>query len=88
MQSKNLQPQQPTKPPLKVMRDGQVCPDGTVIDINWDAFEVGMSIFIPAINLPRLKNQMNDVAKIKQVTLKSADRIENGRLGVRFWRIL
>jgi hypothetical protein len=70
------------------MREGQVCPDGVVININWDNFDVGMSIFIPAVNLSRLSKQMQNVANDKQITLKGYERIENKKLGMRFWRIL
>jgi hypothetical protein len=70
------------------MREGQVCPDGVVIDINWGAFEVGTSVFIPAVNLSRLKKQMQMIAKRKQMQIKGFDRIESGKLGMRFWRIL
>lgn len=71
-----------------MMRLGQLCPDGVVIEVNWDALEVGMSVFIPAVNLKELKKQVQTVANALQITLKSADRIENGRLGMRFWRVL
>ena len=70
------------------MREGQVCPDGVVIDINWGAFEVGTSVFIPAVNLTMLKKQMQILAKRKQMQIRGFDRIESGKLGMRFWRIL
>jgi hypothetical protein len=59
-----------------------------VIKINWDDFVVGASIFIPAINLAELNKQMQIVAKEKEIKLKGYDRIEGGKLGMRFWRIL
>jgi len=70
------------------MREGQLCPDGVVIDINWGAFEIGTSVFVPAVNLTRLKKQMQTIAKRKQMQIKGLDRIESGKLGMRFWRIL
>jgi hypothetical protein len=70
------------------MKLGQVCPDGVVIDINWDDFEVGMSVFIPAVNLTRLNKQMQTIAKTKGIQVKGFDRIENKKLGMRFWRIV
>ena len=70
------------------MREGDVCPDGVVIKINWDTFEVGASIFIPAINLVKLNKQMQILANGLGWTLKGIERIENGKLGMRFWRIL
>ena len=44
------------------MRLGQVCPDGVVIDVNWDKFEIGSSVFIPAINLVELEKQVKKIA--------------------------
>jgi hypothetical protein len=87
-EKKKLRQQQNIKPLLKVMREGQVCPDGVVIDINWGAFEVGTSVFIPAVNLVMLKKQMQILAKRKQMQIRGFDRIESGKLGMRFWRIL
>jgi len=59
-----------------------------VIKINWDDFVVGASVFIPAINLAELNKQMQIIAKEKEIKLKGYDRIEGGKLGMRFWRIL
>ena len=88
-ENKPSQPPQNIKLPLKVIRqEGQVCPDGVVIKINWDDFVVGASVFIPAINLAELNKQMQIIAKEKEIKLKGFDRIEGGKLGMRFWRIL
>ena len=62
-------------------------PDGEYINIDWKLFQPGMSVFIPAINLKRLERQMRAVASLKRFTIKSAERIEGGLLGMRFWRI-
>jgi hypothetical protein len=70
------------------MREDQVCPDGVVININWGRFDIGMSVFIPAINLVVLNKQMQTIANLKRITLKGYERIEAGKLGMRFWRIL
>ena len=71
-----------------MMIEGQVCPDGVVININWESFVVGSSIFIPAIDLSRLQKQVQTIAKAKKIQLKGVERIEAGKLGMRFWRIL
>jgi hypothetical protein len=47
-----------------------------------------MSVFIPAINLAKLNKQMQSIANIKRFRLKGYERIEAGKLGMRFWRIL
>jgi hypothetical protein len=59
-----------------------------VIAVNWDDFVVGSSLFIPAINLTRLNKQMQILAREKKIGIKGYDRIEAGKLGMRFWRIL
>jgi hypothetical protein len=86
--NKQSQPQPNTRPPLKVMIEGQICPDGVVININWESFVIGSSIFIPAINLSRLQKQVQTIAKDRKIQLKGLERIEAGKLGMRFWRIL
>lgn len=70
------------------MHKGQLCPDGVVIDINWDNFHVGTSVFVPAVNLAMLDKQMQTAAKDMEVTVKGFTRIENKKLGMRFWRIV
>lgn len=70
------------------MRLGQLCPDGVVIEVNWKNFEVGSSVFIPAINLAELEKQVKNIAIKMGFQIKSAERIEKSKLGMRFWRIL
>ena len=70
------------------MYEGQVCPDGVVLNVNWDALQVGMSLFIPAINLVNLDKQVQEIARNRMIRLKGYERIEGGKLGIRFWRIL
>jgi hypothetical protein len=74
--------------PKQWIKGWQLNPDGVVIDVNWDAFVVGASLFIPAINLSALNKQMQIVAKDNNLILKGVQRIEAGKLGMRFWRIL
>lgn len=62
-------------------------PDGRYIQVNWDLFEPGMSVFIPAVSLKRLANQMKKLAEHKGYKIKGVERIESGLLGMRFWRI-
>lgn len=50
--------------------------------------DVGMSVFIPAVDLLELKEQVSKAAYELGITLKGYNRIEGGKLGMRFWRIL
>jgi len=78
----------PNYPKSISLRNDQLSPDGVRIKINWEQFVVGSSIFVPAINLVKLNKQMQEVAKFKEIQVKGFDRIENGKLGMRFWRVL
>ena len=78
----------PNYPKSISLRNDQLSPDGVRIKINWEQFVVGSSIFVPAINLVKLNKQMQEVAKVKEIQVKGFDRIENGKLGMRFWRVL
>jgi uncharacterized protein YfaT (DUF1175 family) len=78
----------PNYPKSISLRNDQLSPDGVRIKINWEQFVVGSSIFVPAINLVKLNKQMQDVARFKEIQVKGFDRIENGKLGMRFWRVL
>lgn len=66
----------------------KINPDGVPITILWDRFVVGSSVFIPAVNLKKLSTQMRLVAKENNMTLQAVERIENGKLGIRFWRVV
>lgn len=69
-------------------REGEINPDGVPITVVWSALVVGASVFIPAVNITRLAKQMNAAAAKRKMTLKWFERIENGKLGARFWRVL
>lgn len=66
----------------------QVCPDGVMMEPNWDSMDVGMSMFIPAVNLPMLSKQVQTIADARGWKIKGLERIEHGKLGMRFWRVL
>ena len=63
-------------------------PDGVEIKVRWSLFPVGASVFIPALNLSKLIRQMQREASLREIRLIHAERIEAGKLGVRFWRVV
>jgi hypothetical protein len=63
-------------------------PDGLVIKVEWDKFIVGSSIFVPAINHLKLKEQILDIAKRKKWEVETRRRVEGKILGLRIWRKL
>jgi lipid-binding SYLF domain-containing protein len=46
------------------------------------------SVFILCINTQEAVKQIKNIAKSKDWTLETHVRIENGKLGVRIWRVL
>ena len=62
-----------------ILRTYDINPDGVRIVLDWDAFVVGASFFVPCIN--------TDLA-VKQLTTITDNRLQHGRLGVRIWRTL
>jgi hypothetical protein len=75
--------------PSKYIRsDGAVNPDGLLIYIDWLNLRVGSSVFVPALNMHKLIKQMNRYAERYDMKLLSVERIEAGKLGVRFWRMV
>ena len=72
---------------LRISKDGQICPDGVYININWEQFAPGSSMFIPAVNLSKLDAQMRSYARSHGIVVKGVERIEGGLLGMRFWRM-
>ena len=67
---------------------GEINPDGVPINVVWADLVVGASVFIPAINMAKLVRQMRLAATARGIQLKWVERIENGKLGTRFWRFL
>lgn len=68
--------------------EGEINPDGVPITVVWSALVVGASVFIPAVNITLLARQMNAAASKRNMRLKWFERIENGKLGARFWRVV
>ncbi len=63
-------------------------PDGVPIDVVWDYFEVGSSVFIPAINTTEAIVQIKRLAKYHHWEIRYTVRSEHGKWGLRVWRLL
>ena len=72
---------------MPLVRLDDLYPDGLAIEVNWDAWAVGMSIFVPCTGLNRAGIQARAIAKRKGYALEVRSAIEDGFLGVRIWRI-
>lgn len=64
-----------------------LAPDGVELAVNWDSMAVGMSVFVPCLNVQQCLNEFNYVADVLDWTYEYAVRIEAGKMGVRFWRL-
>lgn len=65
-----------------------LAPDGVLILVDWDNFVVGSSVFIPAINTTELIAQFYEVSDTYKWYIEHRFRIENGKQGIRFWRLV
>lgn len=81
---KSLRPRpKPYKPSVY-----DICPDGAWIVLPWGRWEVGDSVFVPALDLNKLRKDMVRVAALRGVRLRCYVRWESGYSGARFWRVL
>jgi hypothetical protein len=73
---------------MKVLKTYDLSPDGVAIEVNWDRMVIGASIFVPCIDTEEAVKQVLGVAKERQWTIEHRLRIEDAKLGVRFWRTM
>jgi hypothetical protein len=66
----------------------ELSPDGVRIIVEWKDFVVGASVFIPAIDVVELIEEMRLLASNNKWEIEYRLRVEDGKLGVRFWRTL
>jgi len=71
-----------------ILRATDIDPDGVRIVINWGAFVVGASIFIPCINTKLAIKQLEVITNDNEYTCRSVVRVENNKIGVRLWRMV
>ena len=61
--------------------------EGIPVVIEWHAMKLGASFFIPALDTEPLTLQILREAKKRRFKLVHKEVIENGKIGLRFWRI-
>ncbi len=64
-----------------------ISPDGVRIAIDWGKFVPGSSVFIPAINTNKAVEHLVKAARISKSQIAKRVCIENGKYGVRVWRL-
>ena len=71
-----------------ILKSGDLSPDGVRIIVNWNNMVTSSSVFILCINTDKCVRQVEKIAKRKGWTIKNQIKVENSKLGVRFWRVL
>lgn len=71
-----------------IVRTHDLNPDGVVIQVEWDKFDVGSSFFIPCINTQRATEQVRRICGTFDAQVRCKARAENGRWGLRVWRTM
>jgi len=74
------------RPPLP--REEDINPDGVLLTIRWEKVNIGVSIFVPCIDLKEGKRQLRSKSRLFGWECKIETRIEEGKLGLRMWRTL
>ena len=64
-----------------------ISPDGVRIVVDWSKFVPGTSVFIPTINTNKAVEHLIEAAKIDKEHIVKRVCIENGKYGVRVWRM-
>jgi len=64
-----------------------ISPDGIRVVIDWDKFTPGASVFIPCLDTAKAVEHLVEAAKINKQDIAKRVRIENGKYGVRVWRL-
>ena len=70
-----------------VLKQDDLNPDGIKIRVNWEHMLISYSVFISCINTRAAVRQVKAIAKLKGWELETRVVIEEGRLGVRAWRV-
>tara|TARA_R110000803_G_scaffold10912_10_gene33218 strand:+ start:750 stop:959 length:210 start_codon:yes stop_codon:yes gene_type:complete len=64
-----------------------ISPDGVRVVIDWSKFVPGTSVFIPAINTNKAVEHLLKAVRIDKEHITKRVCIENGKYGVRVWRM-
>lgn len=64
-----------------------ISPDGVRIVIDWSRFVPGASVFIPCINTEKAIRHLTKAAEVSSADIVQRIRIEDGKYGVRVWRL-
>jgi hypothetical protein len=71
---------------MSLARDDELFQDGVRVIVNWDAMQVGHSVFVPCLNSHRLIRDVRKIFARKGWHPRFTVCVENHILGVRIWR--
>lgn len=61
--------------------------EGVSYRINWEAFQRGMSIFIPCLDTPRARQVVHETTRRLKLKVLIKVAVEDGIKGLRIWRV-
>lgn len=70
------------------MTKTSIDPDGVDIEVAWEKFSVGSSVFIPCLNTIKASRQVKQVTAKMDMLIQVTTRAENKRWGIRVWRTM
>lgn len=72
---------------MGVLKLDDLDPDGVHIVVDWGALQVGSSFFVPCINTPAARRQVNGVFDRRGWKMRVYTGPEAGIWGIRVWRV-
>lgn len=82
-----MTPKPLTRRKINTFRYLTLAPDGVEFEVDWQSMEPGMSVFIPCVDHQQALNELNYVCERMNWTFEYAIRVENHKMGLRFWRL-
>ena len=62
-------------------------PDGVRVVIDWSKFVPGSSVFIPCVNTVKALEHFVEAGGVRRGDIAHRVRVEDGKYGVRVWRL-
>jgi hypothetical protein len=70
-----------------MLKIGDINPDGIRVIINWERMVVGASVFVLCVNTEKAILQLTKITQAKGWDSTIRTVTEDGKLGVRIWRV-
>jgi hypothetical protein len=73
---------------MMTMTKTSIEPDGVPIEVAWEKFSIGASVFIPCMNTVKASQQVKYVTAHMDMLVQVTTRAENNKWGIRVWRTM